>query len=221
MNRRLLLAGALLVTISSCKMEDNQIVSSEKLELYKVEDDNGEMKEGPISFSEIHFYNEKEQEVEHHVFNAGSDLPHKEYFKFENGKAIKSEYFSTDDQLMSYYTYQYNDSGLVSEKHSFDASNDELLRIEEFEYNEKDQLLKQLVREANGQLFRTMAFSYDTNGNETQTTIRDGLGNILVNEEYRITKYDDQKRWTEKWSFFNDQPISLRKRSFDRVSKSK
>jgi len=221
MNRLLLLLSILLIMLSSCSSNDNQIVSSESLELYKIVSDNGEFKQGPLSFSEIHFYNTKNQEVEHHVYNADSDDPNKEYFIFENGTATKSEYFAPDGQKMSYYTYQYDKDGNVTEKQSFDASNDELLRIEEFEFDDQGQMTKQLIREADGQLSRTMALSYDSNGNETQTTIRDGLGNILVNEEYRITKLDDQKRWIEKWSFYNDQPISLRKRSFQKHSSTK
>lgn len=220
MNPKLVLIVVLTISLYSCTTNDHQIVSSESLELYKIVSENGEFIEGPLTFSEIHFYNANDQEVEHHVYNAENDLPNKEFFIFENGKATKSEYFSPNGQKMSYYTYQYDKNGHTTEKRSFDASNEELLRIEEFEFDPAGQMTKQLIREADGQLSRTMALSYDVNGNETQTTIRDGLGNILVNEEYRITKLDDQKRWIEKWSFFNDQPISLRKRSFQKVSTS-
>ncbi len=202
-----------LVLLWSCADESPKKVKSENLELFSVNDVNGEYEQGALRFSESRIYDEEGNELKHLVRQKDNSL-FREAFVYDQGVLIRSNYYNSDSTMISYYTYAVED-GKIKTKNSYDAENDELLRIETFEYNDEGQMIKKSISEASGALSRTMAFGYDQHGNEIQVTIRDGAGKILVNEEHKILAYDVNKRWLEKWSFFDDKPLSYRKRTLD------
>jgi len=207
----LLLMGVAL--LMSCTPDGLKQVKSENLEVYSVKDVDGEYEKGPLSFSESRVYDERGNEIKHLIRQKDNSL-FREAFMYDKGDLIRSNYYNSDSLLISYYTYEL-EAGLIKTKKSFDAQNDELLRIETYEYNSKGLRNKKTISEASGTLSRTMVFAHDQYGNEIQVTVRDGTGKIILNEMHKILSYDVDKRWLEKWSFFDDKPISYRRRTLD------
>jgi len=213
MKLRHIILFLLSISILSCSDSELKRVKSENLELYDIVDVNGEHEKGSLNFSESRVYDEDGKEVKHLVRQKDNSL-FREAFMYKAGKLTRSNYYNSDSVMISYYTYDM-EGGMIKNKKSYDAQSQELLRIETFDYDTKGQLAKKSIKDASGVISRTMAFGYDQYGNEIQVTIRDGSGKILVNEEHKITQYDVNKRWLEKWSFFDDKPLSYRIRTLD------
>jgi len=202
------------LSFSSCNTEDApKQIKTERIELYKMIESNGEYKQGNLMHAESFIYDEDGHKVDHKMRQSDNSL-HQEKYIYEKGVLKMSTYYDAQEELLSYYNYQYSDDKLIQKK-SFEAATEELLRIDDYEYNDKGQLIKQYIKTASGDVNRTMAFSYDQYGNETQVTIRDAAGEIIINEEFKITEYDVNKRWLERWSFNDDKPLTLRKRVFE------
>ena len=206
-----------LILFPSCASENAiKQIKTENIELYEMIEDNGEYKQGSLIHAESFVYDEQGNKVDHKMRQTDNSL-HQEKYIYDDGKIKITNYYNDQNELLSYYNYEY-ENGEISRKKSFDATTDELLRIDDYEYNKQGQLLKQYIKTATGNINRTMAFSYDQYGNETQVTIRDGAGEIIINEEFKITDYDVDKRWLERWSFNDDKPLTLRKRVLEYYS---
>lgn len=202
------------LTFLSCLNEDNpKLIKTESIELYEMIEVNGEYKQGKLMHAESFVYDQDGHKVDHKMRQSDNSL-HQEKYIYEDDVLKMSTYYDAQNELLSYYNYQY-DNDKLTQKKSFEAATEELLRIDDYEYSASGQLIKQYIKTAAGDVNRTMAFSYDKHGNETQVTIRDADGEIIINEEFKITEYDVNKRWLERWSFNNDTPLTLRKRVFE------
>lgn len=202
------------VSFFSCLPEkSDKKVKTENIELYEMIEENGEYMQGKLLHAESFVYDEDGNKLDHKMRQSDNSL-HQEKYIYDEGKLKMSTYYNAQHELLSYYNYQYEEGNLINKK-SFEADSKELLRIDQYEYNVEGQLIKQYIKTANGETDRTMAFSYDQYGNEIQVTIRDGKGKLIINEEFKITEYDVNKRWLERWSFNDDKPLTLRKRVFE------
>jgi len=178
--------------------------------MYDMIESNGEYVQGNLSFAESFVYDEDGSKLKHLIRQKDNTL-HREAYIYEDGILKKSNYYDPNDNLLSYYIYELEGSN-IKKRFAHEAATNELLRIDEYEYNENGQILKQYIKNPDGTIDRTMAFSYDQNGNEEQVTIRDDEEQIIVNEEFRILELDVDKRWLERWSINGDTPLTVRKR---------
>lgn len=202
------------IFLSACNFDPaSKQIKSERIELYSMVEVNGEYQQGKMTFAESFVFDEAGNKTEHLIRQADNSL-NREGYIYDNEVLTRSNYYDAGENLLSYYIYDYSNGRLKSKK-AFDASSDELLRIDEYDYNQKGQLVKQYIKDSKGVTNRTMAFSYDQYGNEIQTTIRNAQGDIILNEEFKITEYDVNKRWLERWSVNNDVPLTSRKRVLD------
>lgn len=196
--------------ISACSSEQQKLVKTEQVEMYDLKEINGEFQQGAMSFAESFVYDELGNKLDHRIRQADNTL-HREKYVYKDDQLIKSNYYSADSTLLSFYTYEY-ENGNLTNRNAYEAESQDLLRIDEYEYDADGRVIKQIIKTEKGNVSRTMAFGYDQYGNEIQVTIRDDSGNIIVNEEFKITEYDVDKRWLERWSFNNDTPLTKRKR---------
>ncbi len=188
-------------------------VKTESTEIYDMVESNGEYSQGNLTFAESYVYDEDGNKLKHLIRQKDNSL-HREAYIYDKGQLKKSNYYDANDSLLSYYIYEYANS-LITKRLAHEAATDELLRIDEYDYNAKGQLIKQYIKDATGNINRTMAFGYDDHGNETQVTIRDADNRILLTEEFRILDLDVDKRWLERWSLDNDTPLTVRKRKLE------
>jgi len=212
MTKQFVLAINVLL-LFSCQTELRKSVKSEQLKIFSMVDQDGEYVKGNMIFSESKVFDEKGNMLDHKIRQKDNSL-NTEKFIYDNGQLIRSNYYDQNNKLLSYYTYTHENE-LMALKNSYDASSEELLRIEEFVYNEKHQLTKKIIKTPLGNISRTMTFSYDANSNEHQLTTRDENGNIITNEEYKIFSYDVDKRWLERWSLNNGTPLTFQIRTLD------
>lgn len=215
MVRIFLFAFFCFILFSQCK-EANKIPKhrTEKLQVYTVKNENGEYVKDKMKFSEAFVYDEEGNKRDHFILDEDENIINKEKMMYDdNMKLIRSEYYSMFDSLLSYYTYEFPKANLEV-KRSYDGANNELLRIEKIYINENGQPNKKELYSADENLQRVFTFKYDEQGNETYFSIMNALGERLRSEQFKISKMDDRKLWTERWGFEDDKPISCRIRTF-------
>lgn len=200
----------LIIGLMACTEQQSKRIKIEQIEMYDLKEVNGEYLQGAMTFAESYVYDEDGKKLDHRIRQADNTL-HREKYVYKDGELAKSNYYGADSTLLSFYIYEF-ENGNLSTRYAYEGETNDLLRIDEYEYNAAGQLTKQIIKTEKAKLSRSMAFSYDQWGNEIQVTIRDDLGNIIVNEEFKITEYDVDKRWLERWSFNNDKPLTKRKR---------
>ncbi len=172
-----------------------------------------------IQFIEKELFDSRDVKIEHHYLFADGNLKAKEIYEFTGqSKYAKSSYYEDfDGNKLSYYKFLYDEKGNRVSSHAFDASNDELLRIERYSYNENgDRILKE-VRDATDVLNRAFTFGYDKDGNQNSLTVSSAEGKILFREDYKIIGRDKKtNEWVEMWGFVGATPNSCKVREITR-----
>lgn len=188
-------------------------IKTENIEVYDMIESNGEYVQGNLTFAESYVYDEDGNKLKHLIRQKDNTLQ-REAYVYEDGLLTQSNYYDANDNLLSFYTYEI-EGGKIKTRFAHEAATKELLRIDQYDYNEKGQIVKQHIKDASGTTNRTMAFGYDQHGNELQVTIRDNAEQIIINEEFRILDFDVDKRWLERWSLNGDTPLTVRKRKLE------
>jgi len=210
-----LFIALIIIVISACAgdQEEQLVLKQEKNQVWSVNQVDGEFAKDKITFLETYEYDKEGREVGHLIYDPEGNLAGKELSVFDDSQEnpIGSRYYSATDSLLSYYQLDY-DGAYKSKRKGFDASNDELLRVEVFQHDKDGNMTRKEVRNSSEDLISAYDFTYDENGNMTYMVSRDAGGNIRFSEEYRITLVDDQKKWLENWGWREDSPVSYRKR---------
>jgi len=199
------------IVFGACQTESpRKIISEISLERWAVSGDTTSYMKDSILYLETKKFN-KDGILEATIFyTPNKQLKAQELRIFKNNLGpIGSQYKDASDNILSYYTFKTNKEGLVTESKAFDGQSNELLRIENFEYNRKGKLLKKITKDASESIVRQDIFTLDSRGNEQQVQLLKENGDEILTEIFRITKYDGQKNWTEKWGFVNDKPFSF------------
>lgn len=148
-------------------------------------------------------------------FNSKGVLTGKEKRSYDDdGKLVGGGYYSKGGDLLSYYDFITNANGDVIAEYGFDASNDQLLSIKNFEYDMDGNVKIRRVFESDYTLYRRYDFAFDSKGNERSMQVSDTAGEPVLNEEFTIVQTDSLGNWTEKWGFVNDAPVTFYKKSW-------
>lgn len=207
----------MITLLVACEFEDSKVVQEEIIELYGVSVIDEDYHANELKFKESYLFDSKGVEIAHHFFDISGQLDFKEIYSIsEDGKLTGSKYYNSKDSLMSYYTHKLDSNGNKIETKAFDASNNELLRIEEFDYDEYGNISSKTTMTPDLKVVRKQVFLNDALGNELLVRIMNDSDEIIFEEEYRITEYNEDQKWTEKWGFINNSPNSYRKRIFNR-----
>ena len=204
-----LLSGSLL---SSCNEEP--LYKTEVNQVFNVKSSTDGFVAGDLIYQDSIIYQNQNLPRIKYVFDKNRKISGNEIYPLvKNEKSIKSNYLSSEGNPLSYYEYELDDEHLKVKSEAFDASNDELLRYEEMEYDKKGRLSTRKIFTSNGQLATSYSFIYDAFDNEVRKITQHLLRDTIITEESRITKYYDDKMWKEKWGFINDKPIAYYKRT--------
>ncbi len=216
MNKIAVLLITSLYVCLACKSDDiGKIVRSEKTTIFSVEGTT-QYQVDTIQYAEIEHFAANDVLVEHHFLFPNGDLKAKQVYEFLDHKtnASGSKYYDYDGTLLSYYRYDY-ENGKMSAFLAYDASNNELLRIEHFKYNDKGLRTVKEIRDANNTLSRAFSFTYDDEDNMSSLTVSDNKGKILFREDYKVIgKNKITGKWTELWGFIGKIPNSCKVREF-------
>ena len=183
---------------------------------------DGEILRGRVrmgGYDESRLYNEDGCIVEkitpsHYWWFGGEQIIYR-YIYDKNNNLIEERYFTNDTTYRAtYYSYEYNDKGLVLKK-TKKAESGNLEEIKLFEYDEKGNLKEEILTyyygveiciyyqyDENGK--KTMAISeretteFDENGNEIRVTRNWLPTDIITTYQY---EYDETGNWIKKIKF--------------------
>ncbi len=183
------------------------------MEIFNTKGDAQDMSIDSLRFFESTEYTGNDKVSTSYFDNKGS-LTGKEQIEYNpNGIAQNGKFFDPNGKLLSYYDYITNATGDIIAEYGFDATNNQLLSVKTFDYDNEGKIKTRKVFEGDHTLYRRYDFAFDTNGNETSMTVSDNQGSLVLKEEFKITKQDSLNKWTEKWGFVNDSPVTFYKKS--------
>ena len=208
----LFLIGSSLAWATLVSCDNEEIVKTEINEVYAVQNSQDGYVAGRLLYRDSIVYQHTNLPKAKYVFDQENHIKGQEIYPVAQGLNIRSDYSDHENTLLSYYKYSLNDCYLKVKSEAFDASNDELLRVEEIGYDDKGQMDSRKIFTSVGQLATSYNFVYDKFGNEVLKVTQHLLRDTIITEESRITKYNDDKSWSEKWGFVDDKPVAFYKR---------
>lgn len=206
----------LTILICSCTQEnsDKNNAYTETVEIYNVVEDKSGAAQGTMIYKESVKYKGKNQPVWRKFYDKqGQPKGEERYIYTREELPTKSEYFDTNDSLLSTYILT-NDKNLKRRSVAMQGAQEEILRIEEFDYNKKGERITRTIKTAASEVDKVYNFGFDDSGNETSLTVNDGDGKEVYTINYTISKKDNRNRWIESWGFKNDKPIQVKYRTF-------
>lgn len=198
-----------ICSLAATSCSQDKLYTEEIMEIHNVIPGDGDHKIGDILFSESEFFNPdgaKERKIQYDKRGGIKGVEIFDLSSFSKSPK-KSKFYDGQDSLLSYYTMVYNSDDRLLRKVGFDASNDAMLRIEEFSYNSKGERTLKFVKSSDNFLQREYNFVFDDKGNEKSVITKDGSGKVILTEFFNITKYDKEGAWLEKWGFVDDKPV--------------
>jgi hypothetical protein len=202
--------------MAACHNNSSGTASVEHLEIFKTTGDDKNMQAGDMTHHEATDY-EGSRKKSTSYFDTNGKLKGKEIFIYETSKdtvPVKADYVDDQQKLLSYYKYVVNGNGQMVASYAFDASNHELLRVEQYYYL-KNLMTSKRIFDAQLNPSRRYAFSHDINGNEVGFQVYNAADSLVTKEEFKITKLDAHNKWVEKWGFANGKPVTLHKRKIE------
>lgn len=214
--KNLLLLSVLFVFIMSCKNETKTDGYTIETKIYAVDGSGSEFEKDSLQFVEKEYFNKKGNLLKKEFFTDKMVLKGTENYLYKDGsgKYHRSNYMAPDSSLLSYYKHTYDAKQNLVSSSAFNGATDEFLRIERLYYNDKNLRTDREIRSIDNEIQRKFSFTLDGFGNETSMTVLQADGQTIFKEIYKITDYNDDNEWLEKWGFVNDVPNSYRERSF-------
>lgn len=207
---------SLVLLLSSCKNDSpTEYWTMELIEVFTADNKENETTKGKMTFKETKVTDAEGNKKEHWYYNRDGQLTTFERYIYGKTDKLpfKSNFYDYKDSLLSYYVFEYDNNGNKIKTNSFDASTNELLRVEEFSYDKNNNRIGRKIKTAAGQLVRRYEFRFDDEGNERSYAVFDGEDKKLVAEAFSIVK-SDENGWSEQWSFRNEKPNTMKTRKF-------
>ncbi len=208
---------ACLLLFSACEPTKKEKLKSEiRLERWTVQGDSLSYEKGEIQYLETTIFDKNGDIEAVAYYNNNKELTGKESKVYDKeGRIIGAQFRDTQDSLLSYYTYQLDNTGKKTQSKAYDAITNELLRQETYSYNSAGKLTGKTILDSRGLPMRKFEFKLDEKGNEIEVRVLNPNDVPILIEEFKITKLDGQKNWIEKWGFVNDQPFSYLAREIE------
>ncbi len=212
-----------IVSLCSCQSDEDKLWLMETTEIFKAVNETEHEVHSELTYKDAKLYNAEGLLSEQWYYNKQGQVTTVEKFDYKKGAstADKSNFYSISDSLLSYYTFEYNDKKEKISSYAYDASNDDLLRIENYYYDENGNRTKREIKSNDQKLQATYRFTFDGDGNESSFEVFDPTDKSLYRETYSITKEDIEGRWTEMWSFQDTVPVNVKKRIFRKFTPEK
>lgn len=202
-----------LIIIGSIGCQGDQHYTEEFIEVYEVDKSSSDRAQGTLQFKESYVYDQNNKKIAHGIYNNDNTLKGIENYIYKDVKkpALGSEYIE-NDKLLSYYKFEYDQKDKKILSYSFDGISDELLRKEEFGYDENGNQNMKVIKTAQDSIAKIFEFGHDDSGNETSVTIYNGGMQVLTKEDYEIISKNEKGEWTEKYGYVNNKLTTYRKR---------
>lgn len=185
--------------------------TSEIIEIYNVKQEGSDHTVGDLRYKEHNEYH-GDQLYGTIYYNRDGSIRGKSIVRYEDGDLPSGAHFvDPQDSVMSYYKYIHDDQGRKQQVIAFDPVNREILREERFYYDAKDNLKSKLILDDAGNIRQRFNWTYDVFGNERAMMADNGDNTPLTTHEHRITRYDADSLWLEKWTFIDDEPAAYYK----------
>lgn len=206
MKKEILVMAILTCLIAlSCKKDVKRDVST--LEIYTVKTNGENFAPDTLAYYETtHKEDGMIQKIEFYHSNGNLKGIEKYHYKDSDNLPDESKYYGPDDKLLSYYVLSYDKKGNKVMSAAYDASNDELLRRETFDYDANGYMTAKRIKNANDETQRIYTFVNDAKGNELSMRVENTDGSLVALERYQITKQDKEGKWIEKYGIINDVP---------------
>jgi hypothetical protein len=209
-----LLVAILAVGFTACKQDNAAKFENETLEIYSTKGSGNAVEKDSLEYLEKKVMeNARVKHIEY--FYSTGLLKGREVMLYsdKDGSApIGSNFVDPDNKPMSYYKFINNSKGQKIASFAFDASNDELLRVEKYEYDKKGFMKVKQIYRSDFLKEKTYAFTHDSVGNEITMSVYGANDSLVVAEAYTVIKADANKKWTERWSFVNGNPKTMHRR---------
>ena len=193
------------VAMVSCKKGSTKDIST--LEIYTVQTDGENFAPDTLAYYETtHKTDNMIQKIEYYYSNGNLKGIEKYHYKDSDTLPYESKYYGPDDKQLSYYLLSYDKKGNKVMSAAYDASNDELLRRETFDYDNGGNITAKRIKNANDETQRIYTFTRDAKGNELTMNVENIDGSLVAAERYQITKIDGNGQWIEKYGIVNDVP---------------
>ncbi len=205
-----------LFVACSPSLMDNEVSKIIKTTVFSVEGSDTYQID-TVQYIEKEYFDHRDVKLEHQFLNPDGTLKGKEIYEFNAGSKYAKSSTYTDNQgnPLSYYKFLYDANGNRISSHGHDAANDELLRIERYQYDDKGNRTIKEIRDASDVLNRSFQFTYDEEGNIKSMTVLSSEGKILLREDYKIIGRDKKTNvWVEMWGFRGTIPNSCKLREF-------
>lgn len=208
----ILLILAVLISLVSCSKESGPSTRTETFEIYSTKGDAMNKEIDSLKFFESSEY-QGDKIMTTSYFDHTGELTGKQIFSYTKGTDLirESNYYDAEGKLMSTYRYVYDLKGNKIAAYAYQAENEELFRVETY-VNQGENVVTKRIHDPDFSVYRKYDFGYDNYGNETSMKVEDGNGQLLVAEEFRITKRDSTQKWLEKWGFMDEKPVTFHKR---------
>lgn len=210
--RSIFFSVIIIFMIFSCRNNKNNQNKFETTEIYDTKGSGSTIEANALQFYETSEFEGKKKLVSTYYNTDGTIKGREKFEGFVNDTCpASSTYYDSLNKKMSYYKFIYNLKGEKIAIFAFDASNDELLKVERF-YYKGGLLTNKVIHTSTLKKEKTIQFAYDQYGNESAMQVLNEKDSILVNEAYTISKKDDKNRWTERWGSVNGKPVTYYKR---------
>lgn len=202
----------LLFVLASCS--ESGIHHSEINQVFSVKKSTTGFDPGSLMYEDSIAYQSEYLPLAKYVYDPAQNLVGiEEYPRIRKGPAqISTTYSDTSGAVLSRYNYFLNEQLRKTKVEGYDGASGELLRYEELEYNDQNELTNRRIFTSNGQLTTSYTMLYDIYGNEIRKITQHLLRDTTIIEETQITKYTPKNEWFEKWGFINDTPVAYYRR---------
>jgi hypothetical protein len=205
--------GCVLFLFTACKSKSSS-ERIENIEIYSTKGTDKSVSQDSMQYFESTKYDGEVKQAIAYYDKDGKLKGTEKFIYAETDKLpIGSNYVDDKGATLSYYKFVNDAKGHKIASYAFDASNDELLRVERFYYDLKGNVIRKSIHTASYGKTRSYVFNYDADGNETGMKILSASDSLLINDEYTIAKKDTKNKWTERWGLVNGVPKTMHKRT--------
>ncbi len=206
-----------VLALFACKDSSPHVVRLEVLEIFRVEGDEATKRPTVLRYKDVKNYNQDGILVQQNFYNVDNSLKGYEFIK-KDGNTGVTNYYDADSNLLAIYELEYN-ANLISKRVGYDGSTKELLRTEVFNYNGNGQMISKTILDQKGKTSGSFDMHYDADGNEILFEMKGSDGQLISKESFVIIKVNEEKKWTERWGYIDEQPNSFHRRSFSNEQK--
>lgn len=213
-----------MLNITACDVEKDHFTEV-ITEVFEVVLKDDKFVQGPLKFSESYIYDSKGNEYQHLVYNLDKTVKGIESPTYDDASSRNpsgSNYTDGNKNILSYYKHFYDNQDQLIKKIGFDATNDEMLRIEMYHYDKSGNKIAKEIRTPDDKIQSIYNYTFDLYGNEKSLRITNNENMEIYFERFDNIGIDKEKNWNQRWAYDQQgNPLSFSVRRKRILKKSK